>query len=111
MPDSNGEGDCITCARDKVLGPNVPADDAPRPFDEVWNSRDELDRTARYINGLSPHNLWKAKPALQQLIGQSNRNLLNRILAQRATHLNDQPARSISVKKVEAELQRLKEPS
>jgi hypothetical protein len=27
VPDWNGEGDCITCARDKVLGPNIEADD------------------------------------------------------------------------------------
>jgi hypothetical protein len=30
VPDWNGEDDCITCASDKVLGPNIQADDERR---------------------------------------------------------------------------------
>ncbi|MEK9207687.1 MAG: hypothetical protein AAB922_04345 [Patescibacteria group bacterium] len=35
----------------------------------AWkDSADPVERTAYYISYLSPHNLWKAKEALQQLL-------------------------------------------
>lgn len=35
-----------------------------RTYEEIKNSKDELDRLIYWINQLSPHNLWKAKEAV-----------------------------------------------
>lgn len=48
--------------------------DEIRTYGEIKASKDQLDRTAVYINGLSPHNLWKAKQALTNLITEAERH-------------------------------------
>lgn len=43
---------------------DTPADEHPRTWGQMKLSENELDRLAVYINGLSPHNLWKARELL-----------------------------------------------
>ena|SRR5690349_11620681 len=66
---------CPTCLAKRKLDEEVkrayppaqPQDsgDEPRPYSEVKASTDDVDRIAVYVNGLSPHNLWKARAAIQ----------------------------------------------
>lgn len=40
----------------------------PKTTEEWKNSENEIERMAYWINWLSPHNLHKAKPALEELL-------------------------------------------
>lgn len=39
-----------------------------RAWGDIVDSDDPIDRLAYFVNGLSPHNLWKGVEAIQDLI-------------------------------------------
>lgn len=46
-------------------------------YKDIRNSNDQLDRTAVFINGLSPHNLWRAKAVITELLLEARRDELS----------------------------------
>lgn len=45
----------------------------------LWkDSRDPIERMAYWINWLSPHNLWKAKKPIQDLVTQAQQEAVER---------------------------------
>ena len=50
-----------------------------RTFEDFRNAKDQIGRTIYYINGLSPHNLWKADEAIDELIRQNQLQLLEEL--------------------------------
>lgn len=45
----------------------------PRSFESFKNSVDDLDRLVFYISGLSPHNLWKGRLAIDEYLISHNK--------------------------------------
>lgn len=82
-PDWNGEGDCITCARDRVLG----ASDIDRKIDEILEllSAESFDAA---INNPDDYMLVlnssteKAKQAILALINEAREDEIVRVLQQ-----------------------------
>ena len=42
------------------------------------DSSDPIERMAYWINWLSPHNLWKSKSALQEMLSQAQQEVVER---------------------------------